>query len=477
MSRMNDAEAIMWAVEKDPALRSDFVNVTLLDRPPDRARVRATVERAVDEITRLAERVVNPPLRIAPPEWQRDPGLDLDYHLRTVGLPAPGDMRELLACAEGIAARPFDRARPLWELTVVEGLADGRAAFLQKVHHTVTDGVGGVKLSLALLDFEREPAEASDAEVSPARAVADEAHDRVEAAARADPVTRTSSPGVLAGALAFTARRSLDAARQRAARTARLMLRPDDAARGVADAVAAVDALRRQVVIADPHRSPLLAPRSIGMRFDTLSVPLSTVKAAGKRLGCSVNDVFVTAVAGALGAYHDRMGEPCDELRMAMPVNLRGEGADEPGNNFSPTRLVVPTGPKDPVERLERVRRVISGARDDPGVTATWSMARLVAPLPTAMLVTLARSQARTIDFVASNLRGSPVDLYLGGARLEGNFPMGPRAGCAVNVTTLSYRDSLDIGLNSDPAAISDPEALVTLLDESFADLVAAGSA
>ena len=154
--RMSDAEAIMWAVEKDPALRSDFTNISILERAPDAARVRAKVEQAIVAIPRLGDRVVASPFRLATPEWVPDHDLDLDYHLRTIAVPAPGGMRQLLDLAAAVAATPLDRSRPLWEFTIVEGLEGGRAAFLQKVHHTITDGVGGVKLSLSLLDFEQD---------------------------------------------------------------------------------------------------------------------------------------------------------------------------------------------------------------------------------------------------------------------------------------------------------------------------------
>src|SRR5712692_7442178 len=171
--RMSDAETIMWAVEKDPALRVDFTNVTVLERPPDAARLRAKVERALEEIPRLAHRVVTPPFRLAPPEWRPVHDLDLDYHVRTVAVPAPGGLRQLLDLAATVAAAPLDRSRPLWEFTVVEGIEGGRAALLQKVHHTITDGVGGVKLSLSLLDFEPDPPEAP--ETSPIQRIAADA--------------------------------------------------------------------------------------------------------------------------------------------------------------------------------------------------------------------------------------------------------------------------------------------------------------
>jgi hypothetical protein len=170
------------------------------------------------------------------------------------------------------------------------------------------------------------------------------------------------------------------------------------------------------------------------------------------------------------------MGEPCDELRMAMAVSLRAHGGEAAGNSFAPSRVLVPVGPKDPAARFARVAERLTEVRQEPALGAVGSLAGLLAPLPTSVLVALTRSQARTIDFATSNLRGSPVDLYVGGARIAANFPMGPRAGCALNVTLLSYKGSLDMGINLDPAAVTDPDALLECLDESFADLVGASS-
>ena len=141
--RMSDTEAIMWAVEKDPALRSDFCNLTILEGVPDAERMQHTMARAVAAIPRLGQRVVGAPLRIVPPAFADDPTLDLSAHVRRMALPGDGSERALLDLCGALAEQPLDRARPLWEFTIIEGLDDGRAALLQKIHHTITDGVGG----------------------------------------------------------------------------------------------------------------------------------------------------------------------------------------------------------------------------------------------------------------------------------------------------------------------------------------------
>jgi WS/DGAT/MGAT family acyltransferase len=468
-ARMSSSEAIMWAVEKDPALRSDFSNITILDRAPDEARLREKVEAALATIPRFGDRVVSPPLRLAPPEWRPDPTFDFDYHVRKVALPEPGTMRALLDLVATISAPPLDRSRPLWEFTLVEGLEGGRSALVQRLHHTITDGEGGLRLSLSLVDLEREPADAATVAVQ-ARIQED-----TTAAIDADPVVRDSPVAVVRGALGYAAQHNLELARRGVVAGGDLLLHPHRLPQRMFDALHTVDSARRQLVVSDPGRSPLLAPRSLGRRYDAVSVSLEAARATGRALGGSVNDVFVTGVAGALGMYHERMGEPVDELCMAMAVSTRERGDATGSNQFVPTRVVVPVGPKEPTIRFALVQDHLTRIRAEPALTAADGFASVAAALPTAVLVGVFRSQTRTIDFATSNLRGSPIDLFIGGARIEASYAMGPRSGCAVNFTVMSYCGSLDIGIHSDPTAVTDPDALVECVEESFGTLLATG--
>src|SRR5262245_35214798 len=152
--RMSDADALMWSIEKDPMLRSTIVTIFVLDQPPDRDRFTATMERVSRVVPRLRQRVLGHPLSIAPPRWEVDPNFDLHYHLRGMKAIGDGTLREVFDIAEPIAMQGFDRARPLWEFNIIEGLADGKAALVGKVHHAITDGVGGVKLQMEMLDLE-----------------------------------------------------------------------------------------------------------------------------------------------------------------------------------------------------------------------------------------------------------------------------------------------------------------------------------
>src|SRR5690606_25251535 len=145
--------------EKDPHLSASIANVTILDRAPDRDRLLARMRQAVLAVPRLHQRVVPALGRLAPPEWRDDPEFDLDYHVRWMAVPAPGDLRTMLDLAASLIGQSFDRTRPLWEFVVIEGLEGGRAVMLQKLHHSITDGEGGIRMSEQFIDLERDAAQ------------------------------------------------------------------------------------------------------------------------------------------------------------------------------------------------------------------------------------------------------------------------------------------------------------------------------
>ena len=454
--RMSDAEALMWTIEKDPAMRSSFLQLTLLDRPPDFARFRSRMERAVKVLPRLGQRVVPPPFRFAPPEWADDPSFDIDFHVRRMAVPPPGTERQLLDLAALIYEDAFDRARPLWQLTIVEGLEGGRAALLAKMHHTITDGVGGVRLSMQFLDLAPDAPDPADVE-EPAR------------------VPERGVYDVLSDAIGHNVRRQLGVVNRGAAGTAGLVAHPERSVRLVGDLVATARSLWRQLAVVQSSRSPLwTGRRSLTRRFEALTVNLDEVKRAAKDLGGTVNDLYVTALAGGAAAYHRAKGAEVDDLRLTMPVSIR-EDKSAGGNAFSPARLLIPAGIEDPAARFAAVRERLGVAKNERALGLFGALAGVMNNLPTSLLTRVARQQAETIDFAASNVRAADFDLYLAGSHIEGNHPMGPTAGTAFNATVMSYKDRFDVGLNIDTAAIDDPELLRTCIEDSFAELLKAG--
>jgi len=504
-ARMNDAEAIMWAVESDPFLRTDFTNVTVLASPPDPGRLRAGLEQAIESYPPLRQRVARPPLGLAPPVWADDPDFDLGYHMRHLSLPPPGEMRQLLDLAAQLAAMPLDRARPLWELTVVDGLADGRSAVLQRLHHTLTDGVGGMKLLRSLL--ERTPPPDGPPVALPPLPAPDpliwrhpeilsptEVASRPMAGWHDTPPDRDTAWGLVerlaggigetASALAYRLGQGVTAARKGWELASMLPNSTGDDLRFLAErAGRTARSVADQVVVSGGPLSPLMVGRSLARRFETDSFDLAAVRRSARALSASRNTVFVAGVTGGLLAYHERMGAPCDALRMAIPLSLRGNtgpdgvvAAAVGGNRFAPARVVVPLGPKDPAKRVAAVGRSLADLAAEPGLTMADGLAGLISLLPASVLVPALRAQARTVDFAASIVPGLRSGRYMAGAPVAASWPMGPRVGCAVNFTLLTCDDRLHLGVNLDPAAVTDPAALMECLAESFADLLAAGA-
>jgi hypothetical protein len=227
----------------------------------------------------------------------------------------------------------------------------------------------------------------------------------------------------------------------------------------------------RQVAVTDHARSPLWTERTLRRRLDVLRVPLDDVRRAAKGLGGSVNDLFVAAVAGGAGDYHRARGHDVDELRMAMPISTR-DGKAPAGNAFAPSRTLVSTV-ADPRLRFEQIRERLTATKSEPALRLVQSVAGLTNLLPTSVLVRAARQQVETVDFTTSNVRGAPFDLFIAGARIEANYPLGPVAGTAFNATLLSVAGSLDIGVHTDAGAVDDPAALRDAIASSFDELLA----
>lgn len=158
--RMASFDAVMFGVEGDPLLRSVVTLVALLDREPDRAVVLERAERMTRMYPKLRQRVVGNPISLAPPRWETDPNFDFDYHIRWRRLPqATSSVAGVLDYAARMNEQDFDRSRPLWECAVLTDLDDGRAAVLMKIHHSITDGMGGMAMSAVLFDLTRVPAD------------------------------------------------------------------------------------------------------------------------------------------------------------------------------------------------------------------------------------------------------------------------------------------------------------------------------
>lgn len=455
----------MWTLEKNPALSNTFANVTILDRPPDHARFVDKMAAAVTKVPKLHQRPVESPGPLANPAWTDDPDFDLHHHLRWVNLGNRATTRELYDYVTTLTSQPFDRERPLWDFTIIEGLEGGAAAMLQRMHHTITDGEGGIRLSVAFLDIERSPDPPS----------VDARTDDRQTDTTGDEAAEAGWMTDLVGALTESLRQRGAQVVDAISAAGSFIAHPTDAAEMARSAGRQAQVLTRC--------SPLWTERSLDRWFGTTSLDLAAVKDASHRLGGTVNDFFVTGAVAAAGAYHRAQGAEVAELRMSMPVSIREVGPDanrgDPmrgGNAFSPSQVMVPTTEMSAGERFTELHERLTATRGEPALGALGGVAAVVNLLPTAALLATGERVTAGIDFVCSNVRAAPFDLYMGGALLEANYPVGPLAGTAFNLTTMSYRGTLWLGLHVDSGAVGDPELLLSEVEMAYRELFEAAS-
>jgi diacylglycerol O-acyltransferase len=457
--RMNDSDALTWTVERDPLLRSTIVSVWVLDRMPDADRLLAKIEQTVAAIPRLRQRVVEDPLGVAPPRWQTDARFELGYHLRRAGAPGKGSLRDVLDLAEPAAMQAFDRHRPLWEMTLVDGLEGGRAAVILKIHHAMSDGVGLVRMTAGLV--ERSPEPDPEAASRPPRAP--------------DPVPEPWSPiDETVEAVRYQAARRIEQGRSAAAAVVQGLGRLVRGPRGaIQDAAELATSAGRLLAPASEPMSPLMRERSLGLRLHTFVRPLESLKGAGKSVDGTVNDAFVAGIAGGLHFYHAEHGCRVEELRMSMPINLRhGAKARHAGNQFAPVRFPVPVGIADPRARMAEIRRRVGAERAEPSLPALDVIAGALNRLPAAATTSAFGRMLKTVDFVTSNVPGPRFPVYVAGARILEMIPFGPPAGAATNISLFSYDGRAQVGVNSDHAAVPDATAFSACLERGMDEVL-----
>jgi WS/DGAT/MGAT family acyltransferase len=452
--RMSDADALMWSIEKDPMLRSTITSVAMLEGTLDTARLRVLFERASRVVPRLRQRVRSNPLSLAPPRWEVDPNFDLNYHLRHVNAPGDGSLADILALAEPIAMQSFDRARPLWECTYVH-IGEQRSALILKIHHSITDGVGGVKLMLEVFDLEPDAVKSTMPD-APKVNVLNQAERFLDAFSH----QFRRQVGMV--------KRLASGAGHTAVEVATHPIDTAGSAKELAESVA------RLLTPATHPLSPIMTGRSLSTHFEVIQLPLEPMKAAGHAVGGKLNDAFVGGILLGIRHYHTQRGAELQALRMSMPINVRTEhDQDVAGNAFVPARFEVPVETDDPRTLMERTHERLYEVVHEPANALVEPMANAINRLPTTFSTALFGSMMKGLDFQASNVPGSPFQLYLCGVPVTLLVPFGPMAGAAANITLLSYVEELNIGVNVDPAAVTNPAQYVACLRQAYEEIIA----
>lgn len=451
---MSAFDAFLYRGDENPRTRSMLLAVCPLEGIPDRERVVATLERASRVITRLRQKVVAPPIPLVLPSWIVDPDFDLAYHVRFHRLQAPGSPQALLGLVQREAMRKLDESRPLWEITIVEGLNGEHSAVVLKISHAFADGVGAVKLFAEM--FNAQP-DVDLGPLPPAPVPEDVTPDDLMREALRRSPHGALEGAKLAGLLALGTSKFLLTNPKGTVKSARKILKSLEKVFGD---------------LAEP--SPLLRRRSLSRGAISFDVTVDALKKAGRAAGGSLNDAYLAGIGGALRRYHLALDSEVPELPLAMPVNLRRGHENDTGNYFGAMLFGLPLHVADPAERVAALRAIVQARRQEPAIAAPAWLAPLMARLPSELRATLA-SKLGSPDVQASNIVGSPVPVWFAGRRVTGAYAFGPVPNIAAMFTLQSFVGQCHVGITYDTAAIADPKLFAECLEAGFGEVLRLG--
>ncbi len=450
---MRESDAFAWYMESDQTMRSTVVIVAWLDRAPAWDALVTKLEWTSRMIPGFRERVRVPPYRLATPRWTVDQRFDLARHLRRFDAPGPHTWDTVMAIAGAAASEEFDHSRPLWEFTLVDDLEDGRAAFVMKLHHSLTDGVGGVELALFLFDLEAIPAAAAP---EPATAATD----------------RAGSRNLILLSLAHRKERFV-ALIERGVASLRPMMR--HVARhpiaGIGGAVKTMLSISRVMAPVTTTMSPVMRRRGVLRHFEVAEMQLHDLKRASAAAGGKINDGFIAGVTGGLRRYHERHSASVDRLRVTLPISLRTPEDPLGGNRLTLVRFSVPVAQTDPAARVSELAGLCRAAENERSLRYTDGIAATLNLLPRRFIGGILKH----IDFLASNIPGLTFPVHLAGVRVERLVAFGPTTGAAANFTLMSYDGTCCVGINLDTEAVPDPHVLIECIREGFEEVLSLG--
>jgi diacylglycerol O-acyltransferase len=384
--------------------------------------------------------------------WVDDAQFNIDYHLRHIALPRPGSDAQLKRLAADIMERPLDRGRPLWETWVVEGLQDGRFALISKAHHCMVDGASGMGIMERLYSMTPEY-EIRDAPRFVPRPMPSGAELWRDAWSR-----RLGLPG-------------------RAVRQARDFVgQASDLGGELRTRLRTVGAMASWKLF-PASETPINGPIGPHRVFDWLELPLEDFKAVRRARGCSINDVVLATVTGAVRELMaQRQLRPEDlDFRVSTPVNVRGTGdREKAGNHVSSWIVRLPLGEGDPLEQLGRIHRDTQALKD----SGSASVVELVNALHEWVPFDIQAASTGTQNMLVTNVPGPPFPLYLLGARMLSLFAQAPLIeNIGLAVSAVSYDGKIGWGFNADLDKLPDLGQFVTSMRRSFERLAKASAA
>jgi WS/DGAT/MGAT family acyltransferase len=430
-----------------------IVGITVTETPVRPAEFRRLVKDRFLCFPRFRQRPVSDALGAS---WVEDEGFDLDTHVKLVALTGPGGRTELEALAGHLASTPLDASRPLWQIHLVKHYAGG-SAWISRIHHCYADGIAMIRVLLSMTEDRAAP---GDAGPSGRRTDRPGRRRRIDLLPLIDWVGQISPPAgdVLEAAVSGGARLLETGLHQ--------TLHPEQAVALARHAGGMVGELAKVIALPDDPATPLrgaLSGRKAIAWADPF--PLEEIRTVGRALDCTINDVLMSTVAGALGEYLRDQGHDVQGLRIraTVPVNLRGpEQALSLGNRFGLMFVEMPLGMRNPLRRLYAMHATMAGLKGSMQPPMTLAMLGLLGMLPAAVQAPAIELFSRKGTAVVSNVPGPATPRYVCGQRISEMFFWVPQSGSmGVGVSVLTYAGRVHVGMIGDRNLVPDPRQVV----------------
>jgi WS/DGAT/MGAT family acyltransferase len=449
-----------WAHIDGPANSAVIVSIALTRRPLDFDKVKAVYRERLTHFDRFSQRVTErgfPPT----PHWEALPDFEIAQQMHHVALPAPGNEAALAALVSDLASTPLDRARPLWDVHVVDGV-DGGSAVITRMHHCIADGTASLAIARVLYD---DSPRARPAARLPAKQ---------RARSAAGLVGRVFTPALSLLEHSVEDVRSLVGAAVEAAR------HPEQVLQKAALVLAGAGTLAMDLLKSPDPKSPLKGPFGLEKRVAwSAPVSLADVKAIGAPFGAKINDVLVAGMAGALRAYLKGRGVDVDhtQLRAMVPVDLRPpERAMQLGNEFGLVMHDLAIGSRDPLARLRRTKARMDELKRSPEAVAVLALFNLLGRVPKPLEDVAVQMFGSKASVVMTNVAGPKDTLYLAGVPIERIMFWVPHPGreLGMGISILSYRGTATLSVIADAHLVPDPETITARFSREFAAMQAA---
>jgi diacylglycerol O-acyltransferase len=443
---MSHADAA-WLHMDSPANLMVIASALWFDEPIDEEELRAVVtERLVERYPRFRQVAVE---GLTGPHWEDDENFDLDLHIHHLALPAPGDQAALQRVVGELVSQPLDRARPLWEMHLLDGYGTGSAVVV-RMHHSIADGIALARVMMGLTD---DPARSDD-------------EDFVDTPHRRSPMPLE---GVVRDATSLT--------RADVHEATETLLHPSHAAELAREGMADARSLVKFLTAPTERRHALHDEIGIAHRVAwTRPLKLAEIKAAGAREGATINDVLVSCVAGAIRDHLLSQGEAPADVHAMVPFNLRP--LDQPlprdlGNRFGLVLLDIPVQFEDPVVRLHETSermRAIKESRDGP---VAYGILGVIGRAPLALEKPVVEMFASKATMVLTNVPGPRTPVFMTGVRLGGVLVWAPCSGTmGMTVSIFSYDGDVTIGFMVNARLLEDPGVLTAACERRVQELV-----